>query len=190
VPKTPIEPIYFYQDSWAFERIIQHKPQTHVDVGSHNKFVAFLSKVVPVTMVDIRPLALPLDSLKFRYGSILELPFETGTVTSLSCLSVVEHVGLGRYGDPLDPHGTEKAITELKRILAPRGRLYLALPVSDENTVHFNAGRILSFDYLIQLLEPLQIVEQAFIVDGLLQSSYEHRSWFATTALFVLEMPV
>ena len=72
--ETQIEPIYFYQDAWAFERIVQSRPLAHVDVGSHHKFVALLSKVVPVTMVDIRPLSLPLESLHFLQGSILDLP--------------------------------------------------------------------------------------------------------------------
>jgi SAM-dependent methyltransferase len=189
VVETPIEPIYFYQDAWAFERIVQRSPSTHIDVGSHHKFVALLSKVVPVTMVDIRPLSLPLESLQFRRGSILDLPFEDNSVSSLSSLCVVEHIGLGRYGDPLDPHGTEKAIAELKRILAPGGHLCLSVPVSDENVVHFNAGRILAIRYVIQLLEPLQVVNQAYIVGSTLQNQYENRPWFATTALFELKKP-
>src|SRR5450432_3142416 len=57
--QTYIEPIYFYQDTWAFGLIVRQRPQVHVDIGSHHKFVALLSKVVPVTMVDIRPLSLP-----------------------------------------------------------------------------------------------------------------------------------
>jgi SAM-dependent methyltransferase len=187
--KTPMEPVYFYQDAWAFERIVQRRPQAHVDVGSHHKFVALLSKVVPVTMVDIRPLSLPLDSLHFRQGTILDLPFENGSVSSISSLCVVEHIGLGRYGDPLDPHGTEKAIAELKRVLAPGGHLYLSFPVSDEDVIHFNAGRILAIKHLSQLLEPLQVVDQAYIVGCSLQSHYEHRPWFATTALFELKLP-
>ena len=64
-----IEPIYFYQDAWAFELIVRAQPAQHIDVGSHHKFVALLSKVVPVTMVDIRPLSLELSSLQFRAGS-------------------------------------------------------------------------------------------------------------------------
>ena len=187
--ETLIEPIYFYQDAWAFERIVRKSPQAHVDVGSHHKFVALLSKVVPVTMVDIRPLSLPLESLKFRKGSILELPFEDGSIFSLSSLCVIEHIGLGRYGDPLDPRGTEKAIAELKRVLAPGGTLWLSMPVSDENVVHFNVGRIFSMEYLLSLIEPLQVADQAYIVDRSLQSHYEHKPRFATTALFELKMP-
>jgi SAM-dependent methyltransferase len=140
-------------------------------------------------MVDIRPLSLPLESLLFRQGSILDLPFEDGSVSSLSSLCVVEHIGLGRYGDPLDPQGTEKAIAELKRVLAPGGNLWLSMPVSDENVIHFNAGRIFSIEYVLRLIEPLQVVEQAYIVGRSLQSHYEHRPWFATTALFELKMP-
>lgn len=187
--ETPIEPIYFYQDVWAFERIVQKRPSVHIDVGSHHKFVAFLSKILPVTMVDIRPLSLPLESLQFQQGSILDLPFKDSSVSSLSSLCVVEHIGLGRYGDPLDPQGTEKAIAELKRVLAPGGTLWLSMPVSDENVIHFNAGRIFSIEYLRQLIEPLQVVEQAYIVGCSLQSHYEHRPWFATTALFELKKP-
>src|SRR5688572_20501357 len=48
---TPIDPTYFYQDAWAFEKIVQQQPVHHIDVGSHHKYVSLLSKVVPVTMV-------------------------------------------------------------------------------------------------------------------------------------------
>ena len=96
--ETYIEPTYFYQDCWAFEKIVQQHPSDHIDIGSHHKYVALLSKVLPVTMVDIRPLSLPLESLNFKEGSILSLPFDDNSVESLSSLCVVEHIGLGRYG--------------------------------------------------------------------------------------------
>jgi len=163
IGETPIEPIYFYQDAWAFERIVQRRPSAHVDVGSHHKFVALLSKVVPVTMVDIRPLSLPLESLHFREGSILDLPFEDGSVSSLSSLCVVEHIGLGRYGEPLDPFGTEKAIAELKRVLAPGGDLYLSVPIDEENRTYFNAHRSFKESYIFEQFEPLKVIEKRYI---------------------------
>jgi SAM-dependent methyltransferase len=161
--QTPIEPIYFYQDAWGFEKIVSQRPEFHVDVGSHHKFVALLSKVVPVTYVDIRPLSLPLDPLKLVCGSILNMPFKNGSLSSLSSLCVVEHIGLGRYGDPLDWQGTEKAINELKRILAPGGDLYLSIPLDDENIVYFNAHRAFNEEYVVSLFEPLEIVERRYI---------------------------
>lgn len=160
---TAIEPTYFYQDAWAFEHIVRSRPALHVDVGSHHEFVALLSKVVPVTMVDIRPLSLPLESLTFRQGSILNLPFEDGSVPSVSSLCVVEHIGLGRYGDPLNPNGTEEAISELKRIVMPGGFLHLSVPLDDINCIYFNAHRVFKESYLLQLFQPFEIVQKRYI---------------------------
>ncbi len=160
---TPIEPIYYYQDAWAFERIVKQKPASHVDIGSHHKFVALLSKVVPLTMVDIRPPALPLETVLFHKGSILELPYPDNTLSSVSSLCVIEHIGLGRYGDPLDPQGSEKAIEELKRVMAPGGNLYISIPVDDESRTHFNAHRVFSESYFLQLLSPMQLIQARYI---------------------------
>lgn len=184
---TPVDPTYFYQDSWAFERILKALPERHVDVGSHHKFVSLLSRAVPVTMIDIRPLPLRLEGLDFMEGSILALPFEDGSVGSLSCLSVVEHIGLGRYGDGLDPRGTEKAVAELARVLAPGGRLYLSLPVAERSGIRYNAHRILSRDYLLQLARPLELVDSRYVRDGKLS---DDMSAGECTGLFLFEKPV
>lgn len=160
---TTIDPIYFYQDAWAFQHIVNNRPKYHVDVGSHHKYVALLSRVLPVTMVDIRPLSLPLEGLNFRKGSILDMPYEDGSVTSVSSLCVIEHIGLGRYGDSLDPDGTEKALSELKRIVAAGGNLYLSIPIHDDNRTYFNAHRAFSEDYLLDLFHPFEVVEKRYI---------------------------
>ncbi len=161
--KTPIEPIYFYQDAWAFEKIVTRWPSWHVDVGSHHKYVALLSKVVPVTMVDLRPLSLPLETLQFRMGSIVDLPYENSSVPSVSSLCVIEHVGLGRYGDPLNPRGSEQAIRELKRIVQPGGDLYISLTLDDDDRTYFNAHRVFREDSVLEWFKPFQVVERRYI---------------------------
>lgn len=75
-------------------------------------------------------------------------------------MCVVEHIGLGRYGDPLDTFGTEKAIAELKRVIAPSGYLYLSVPIDVENRTYFNAHRAFSEQYLFELFNPFTIVEK------------------------------
>jgi SAM-dependent methyltransferase len=161
--ETVIEPTYFYQDAWAFEQIFKASPSHHIDVGSHHKFVALLSKVFPVTMVDIRPLSLPLNTLKFQQGSILDLPFADKSIESLSSLCVVEHIGLSRYGDPIDPNGTEKAIEELKRVIKPDGNLYISLPLQDKNKIYFNAHRAFSESYVYKLFNDFELVQSRYI---------------------------
>jgi hypothetical protein len=54
-------------------------------------------------------------------GSIVDLPFTDRAVQSLSCLHVIEHIGLGRYGDPIDPQGPERTGREIARVLTAEG---------------------------------------------------------------------
>jgi SAM-dependent methyltransferase len=164
--ETQIEPTYFYQDAWAFEQIVKVAPTQHIDVGSHHKYVALLSKVLPVTMVDIRPLSAPLESLKFQAGTILDLPFADQSVESLSSLCVVEHIGLGRYGDPIDPEGTSKAIAELQRVIKPSGNLYISLPLDDENRTYFNAHRAFQEAYVSSLFQDFELIQARYIYEG------------------------
>jgi hypothetical protein len=78
-------------------------------------------------------------------------------VTSFSSLSVIEHVGLGRYGDPLNPAGSRAAAAELARVLAPNGRLYIALPVGVPRVL-FNAHRVHSYEQVLDLFAPLKLL--------------------------------
>lgn len=161
--ETPVEPTYFFQDAWAFEKIVAARPPCHVDVGSHHRFVSFLSKVVPTTMVDLRPLRAHMESIGFLEGSILALPFPDASLPSVSSICVVEHVGLGRYGDPLDPHGTQKALDELKRVVAPGGNLYVSLPLDDVDREYFNAHRVFTEETALRMFEPFDVVERRYI---------------------------
>lgn len=175
--QTEIEPIYFYQDSWAFERIFLSRTTNHVDIGSHHKFVALLSKIVKLTMVDIRPLSLQLDTINFLEGSILNLPFSDNSINSLSSLCVIEHIGLGRYGDPLDPSGSEKAFKEITRVLNIGGDFYMSVPIEEVNKVYFNAHRAFNEEYLLkQLLGNYEVVDKKYIYGNEFLSK-KNKSW-------------
>jgi SAM-dependent methyltransferase len=177
---TPIEPIYFYQDTWAARLIYSYKPKHHYDVGSSVKTVGIISQFIPTTMVDIRPIELKLENLSFQKGSIVDLPFMDCSIESLSSLCVVEHIGLGRYGDPIDPWGSEKAINELKRVLKPGGNLMFSVPVDEENRVYFNAHRAFTREYIIDLFHGLKLIEEKYIYGAELQSAYDKSKGFGT----------
>ena len=160
-----IDPHYFYQSAWAFRLIHQSEIEHHVDVGSEDKFVGMLSAIVEVTFIDIRPLEAELDNFHSKPGNILSLPYPDRSVESLSCLHVIEHIGLGRYGDQIDPEGTFKAARELVRILGPGGNLYLSLPIGQQR-VCFNAQRIHSTSAVMEMFEGLDLVEFSSVSDG------------------------
>lgn len=163
---TAVDPYYFYEGIWAFRRILAGRPTQHVDVGSSVQLVGMLTTVSPVTFVDIRPLALPVAGLTMKPGSLLQLPFEDGCVHSLSCLNVLEHVGLGRYGDPIDPAAREKACRELQRVMARGGRLYLSTPVG-RSRVHFNAHRVSGVSEILTAFDSMKLEELSLVdTDG------------------------
>ena len=161
--QTP-DPHYFYQNLWAFMRIKDCKPEFHVDVGSLIEFIGFLSEVTRVFSVDFRPLKASLRGLDSIKGDILSLPFADGSVSSLSCLHVAEHIGLGRYGDSLEPRGTLIACKELSRVLAKGGRLYFSVPVGKPR-VCFNAHRIHSPQQIINYFSELKMEEFSCVDD-------------------------
>lgn len=156
VETTPIDPHYFYQAAWAFREILRQTPRQHVDIGSDVRFVGMLSQAIPLTFVDIRPLRMELPGLDCRTGSVLSLPYADRSVLSLSCLHVIEHIGLGRYGDSLDPQGTAKACRELARVLAPGGRLYLSTPIG-HSRVQFNGQRVQSVQEVLGWFSGMKI---------------------------------
>jgi len=162
IATTPFDAQYFYQAVWASSKINKAQPETHVDVGSDIKFVGMLSAICKVEFVDIRPLEVNLPNFVSVDGSILNLPYADGAVQSLSCMHVIEHIGLGRYGDPLDPDGSRKACAELQRVLADGGKLYLSVPIGSPR-VQFNGQRILSVSEVFDFLPGLMLVEVGLV---------------------------
>lgn len=174
---------YVYMDRWAFLKLIQNRPQEHVDVGSSIRFLSMATTVTRLRFVDIRPISLDFENFECVAGDILKLPFADSSVQSISCLHVAEHIGLGRYGDPLDINGTVKACRELARVLKPGGSLYFALPVGKQAT-YFNAYRvhspkiILAYFSGLKLLQFSAINDQGHFVADAKPEDYEN-SWYA-----------
>jgi len=162
---TPFDAHYFYQQIWAFENILRNKPQKHVDVGSTYEMSGYLSKIVKTEFVDLRPIETNCKNLKVIKGDITHLPYEDSTLESVSCLHVVEHIGLGRYGDLIDPHGPIKACKELSRTIRKGGLLYISLPIGKPR-ICFNAHRVLSTKQIIKMFPNLTLVELHIVDDS------------------------
>ncbi len=161
---TDFDRHYVYHTAWAARILAKVKPSAHVDISSALYFVGIVSAFVPVKFFDYRPAHLELSNLDCGHADLLNLPFEDGSVRSISCMHVVEHVGLGRYGEPVDPDADLKAISELERVLAPRGTLLFVVPVGRPRIV-FNAHRIYAFGQITNQFSGLELVEFALVPD-------------------------
>ena len=151
------DPHYMFMGMWAFEQIRKHCKGRHVDVGGQVTMLGYLTRFVPVLHVDVRTPMLTLCNFAYMKGSVLDLKIPSGAVESLSCLHVLEHVGLGRYGDDIDPDGFNKACKELRRVLKPGGMLYIAFPVGQERTV-FNAHRVIPAEEIQKHFGDMELV--------------------------------
>ena len=155
---------YVYHLAWAARVLAATRPEGHTDISSLLHFSALVSAFMPARFYDYRSVPLELDGLSVGRADLLALPFPDGSQTSLSCMHVVEHIGLGRYGDPIDPRADLAAMRELQRVLAPGGDLLLVVPVGRPRVV-FNAHRIYTHGQIVESFAELELVEFALIPD-------------------------
>lgn len=159
---------YIYHPAWAARILSINKPEYHIDISSTLHFCSIVSAFIPVHFYDYRPAKLILNNLKTGEADLLNLPFSTDSVKSLSCMHTVEHIGLGRYGDPIDFEGDIKAMKELSRVLAPGGTLLFVVPVGVPR-IEFNAHRIYSQEQILNAFHDLNLVEFTLIGDNYLE---------------------
>lgn len=163
--ETNFDRHYVFHTSWA-ARILSHKkPDLHVDISSSLYFVAIVSAFIPLKFYDYRPAELNLNNLETCHADLTKLPFPDESIQSLSCMHVVEHIGLGRYGDHLDPDGDLKAIKELKRVIRKGGELLFVVPIGRPK-IMFNAHRIYSYEQIISYFENFTLKEFSLIPDN------------------------
>lgn len=162
---TNFEPHYIYHPAWAIRIIKKINPSFHIDISSTLSFSTMLSAFIPVKFYDYRPAFLNLDNLESLRGDLNNLEFKNNSVQSISCMHVVEHIGLGRYGDKIDYDGDLKAMSELKRVLAVGGSLLFVVPVGKEK-IEFNAHRIYSYEQIINNFSDLELKEFSLVPDN------------------------
>lgn len=162
--ETSFDRHYVYHPAWAARILAKTKPKSHIDISSTLYFCSIISAFIPVKFYDYRPANLKLSNLYSGSADLLNLPFKSGSITSLSCMHTIEHIGLGRYGDPIDPDGDLKAIAQLKRVLAPNGSLLFVVPLGKPKIL-YNAHRIYSRDQILSYFSELTLRNFSLIPD-------------------------
>lgn len=163
--KTNFDYHYVYQTGWAIRKIKEINPSFHVDISSTLYFIAGLSAFIKTKFYDYRPANLNLSNLETGSEDLTKLSFEDKSINSLSCLHTIEHIGLGRYGDPIDPNGDIKAAKELQRVLSKNGHLIFVTPLGKPK-IEFNAHRIYSYEMILEMFNKLELLEFSLITDS------------------------
>ena len=113
------------------------------------------------------PISTSIPGIVFKQADFMQsislLDAAGGYCDSLSCLHALEHFGLGRYGDPIDPLGHAKGITNMATLLKPGGIFYLSVPIGKER-VEFNANRVFDPRTILSLATSNRLVLQSLTV--------------------------
>ena len=122
---------------------------------------------MPVQVLDIRGLNSEISGMSFIRADIVnpggQIP--AASIESLSCLHALEHFGLGRYGDEVNPWGWRVALKNIMALPAPGGYLYLSVPIGRERVVS-NAHRIFNPYTMINELMSLKLISFAAVNDS------------------------
>lgn len=164
-PKTPFDAHYIYHPAWAARILAKTEPKEHVDISSSLSFVTLVSSFIKVIFYDYRPAELHLPNLSCDAADIVSLPFAENSIPSLSCMHVVEHIGLGRYGDPINPKGDILAVMELKRVVKQGGDLLFVVPVGGVAKIMYNAHRIYTYDLVMEMFTGFTLMDFSLVSD-------------------------
>ena len=174
-PYTRFDTHYVYHTAWAARKVKEIDAKEHVDISSSLYFSSIVSAFKPVQFYDFRPANLNLSGFASSSTNLLKLHFETSSIQSLSCMHTVEHVGLGRYGDDIDPDGDIQAVQELQRITAEEGNLLFVVPIGKPR-IQFNAHRIYSYQMVLDMFPEMILKEFSLIPDNALQHGMIHNA--------------
>jgi hypothetical protein len=160
---------YFWQDLLVARKIFAARPQRHVDIGSRvDGFVAHVASFREIEVFDVRPISAQIPGVVFRRADFMQPAAQMQDYCdSLSCLHALEHFGLGRYGDPIEPRGFERGLANMAALLTAGGRFYLSVPVGTAR-VEFNGQRVLEPQSVIELAmaNSLELRELTLIGQG------------------------
>ena len=152
---------YFWQDLWAARLIHRSGVIKHFDIGSRiDGFIGHLLAMdIDVSIIDIREFPAEIENLHTIVDDATNLrQLADDSIDSMSALCSLEHFGLGRYGDPIDPEACFKCFDNIQKKLRKGGKLYISLPIGKER-LEFNAHRVFYPCTIIECFSAMKLIE-------------------------------
>lgn len=159
---------YFWQDLWAARLIHRSGVKKHFDIGSRvDGFIShLLAMEIQTTVIDIRKFPGEVENLFTIVDDATALiQISDESIQSMSALCSLEHFGLGRYGDPIDPEACFKCFSAIQKKIKSGGNLYISVPVGKER-VEFNAHRVFYAATIIESFSSMQLKEFSCTAEG------------------------
>jgi hypothetical protein len=142
-----------------------------VDIGggrSYSTVVPMLYSLATTQIISIdvnHHTAISKYRVRYVVGDAMHTQLSDGTVDLLINISTLEHVGLGRWGDPLDVDGDIKCMQETRRILKCGGHAVVTIPYGAPAVV-YNLNRIYDVGRVQRLTEGFETVLAEYSLYG------------------------
>ena len=120
-----------------------------------------------VTAADIRGYHGRHRNLKILKVDLTNTKLPPLSYDTITCISTLEHIGLGAYGDPLDSDGDMSAMMEFFRILRPHGRLLITFPFSGNYKIKRwkkTAERVYDYNRIESIFRNWKIIEEEYYI--------------------------
>ena len=128
-----------------------------LDVGSPKMFTSTLSAYHNVTSLVLANPSDTLSNTKYIKHDVSNvLPFENKTFDIFTSTVSIPLLGLGRYGDRVDPNAIENFIGELDRVMKDKSTLYISMCLG-HNILCFNNGFYLTIEKIEKLFSNFKL---------------------------------
>src|SRR5688572_19716246 len=87
-----------------------------------------------------------LDRSGIVKADVLKVDFPPLYFDAICSLSAIEHIGLGRYDDPIDPDGDIKTLQRVREWLKPGGWCYFDVPYTPQGYYLYDKNKCRCYD--------------------------------------------
>ena len=160
---------FFHSDLLIAQKIFDKNPENHIDIGSRiDGLVSHIASFRNLDCVDIKNINIkPHKNINFLQLDITDNKIiNKKKYFSVSSVGLLSHVGLGRYGDKIDPDGHLKAIQNLCNLCERNGLIYIMVPVG-KSGVEFNSHRVFNPHLIVEnfKIRNCELIEFSLIND-------------------------
>lgn len=154
-------------DKWFYEALDKHniEQKQYLIIGSEDPYYEgiAISRRATVTMVEYQRVTSSHPFLTTM--TVEEFEQEDYQYDGAISISSVEHSGLGRYGDPLDPDGDLKSMEFLHKKLKKGALLFLSVPIGKDQIL-WNIHRVYGRERFPLLIKGFKIIDTVGLIDS------------------------
>lgn len=144
---------------WLAKKLIDIGKELKIlDIGSRKIVNSLLSAQHNVTSIVLADCGDTTSRTKYAIHDVSDpLPFLDNSFDVFTSTATLHLIGLGRYGDRLNPNALPNLINELDRVMQPESHLIFSIQHGRETRLLFNNGWVLTLEKLKSLFSKWEL---------------------------------